>query len=97
MKTAQLIPVLSVAMLVAGAAMLTAGGAEVPAPGAPTARGEAKSREELKKKYLRPNDIPFPAENLYSKDKELPGRTLFFDPRLSGSRSMACSSCHNPG
>lgn len=97
MKTAQLMPVLSVAMLVAGAAILTAGGAEVPAPGAPAARGETKSREELKKKYLRPNDIPFPAENQYSKDKELLGRTLFFDPRLSGSRSIACSSCHNPG
>ena len=55
------------------------------------------SRSEMKKKYVRPSAIPFPAENSFSKEKELLGRTLFFDPRLSGSRSIACSTCHNPG
>ncbi|MCP5084332.1 MAG: hypothetical protein GY948_21800 [Alphaproteobacteria bacterium] len=25
------------------------------------------------------------------------GRTLFFDPKLSGSGNMACSTCHHPG
>jgi len=29
--------------------------------------------------------------------RELLGRTLFFDPRLSGSNWIACASCHNPG
>lgn len=62
------------------------------------ARTDAPSvRAELKKKYVRPAAIPFPDENRFSKEKELLGRTLFFDPRLSGSRSIACSTCHNPG
>jgi cytochrome c peroxidase len=55
------------------------------------------ARSETKKKYARPLAIPFPADNQFSKDKELLGRTLFFDPRLSGSHSIACSNCHNPG
>jgi cytochrome c peroxidase len=54
-------------------------------------------RAKWRKKYTRPAGAPFPADNLYSKDRELLGRTLFFDPRLSGSHSISCSSCHNPG
>jgi hypothetical protein len=34
---------------------------------------QGTSRVELKKKYIRPAEIPFPAENVYSKDKELLG------------------------
>ncbi|HJS75636.1 MAG TPA: cytochrome-c peroxidase, partial [Vicinamibacteria bacterium] len=30
-------------------------------------------------------------------DRELLGRTLFFDPRLSGSNFISCATCHNPG
>jgi cytochrome c peroxidase len=41
--------------------------------------------------------IPFPADNAYSAERELLGRTLFFDPRLSGSDWISCASCHNPG
>lgn len=59
-------------------------------------KAEPASRLEMKKKYVRPAAIPFPAENAFSKEKELLGRTLFFDPRLSGSGSIACSNCHNP-
>lgn len=55
------------------------------------------ARAKWRKKYARPASVPFPDDNLYSKDRELLGRTLFFDPRLSGSRSISCSSCHNPG
>jgi len=54
------------------------------------------SRLEWKKKYARPAATPFPPDNAYSKDRELLGKTLFFDPRLSGSRSMSCATCHNP-
>ena len=64
---------------------------------APGGRSETSARVEWKKKYVRPANIPYPAENKFSKEKELLGRTLFFDPRLSGSRSIACSNCHNPG
>jgi len=55
------------------------------------------ARPRWKLKYRRPVTIPFPAENSYSRDREILGKTLFFDPRLSGSRSTSCSSCHNPG
>lgn len=39
---------------------------------------------------------PHPADNPYSKEKAELGMMLFFDPRLSGSRQMACASCHDP-
>jgi len=40
--------------------------------------------------------VEFPADNLYSVDKALLGKTLFYDPRLSGSNQIACASCHDP-
>lgn len=49
------------------------------------------------KDYQRPDSIPFPNDNAFSKERELLGRTLFFDPRLSGSNWISCASCHNPG
>lgn len=56
-----------------------------------------KTREEWKAKYQRPTSVPFPEDNQYSPAKELLGRTLFFDPRISGSGWISCASCHNPG
>lgn len=38
----------------------------------------------------------FPDDNLHSKEKVLLGKTLFYDPRLSGSNQIACASCHDP-
>lgn len=40
--------------------------------------------------------VEHPSTNPYSKEKEELGRKLFFDPRLSESRQMACASCHDP-
>jgi cytochrome c peroxidase len=40
--------------------------------------------------------VEHPADNSHSPAKELLGRMLFFDPRLSGSGQMACASCHDP-
>lgn len=40
--------------------------------------------------------VEHPAANPHSTAKELLGRTLFFDPRLSGSEQIACASCHDP-
>ena len=51
---------------------------------------------EVKAKYRRPSKIPFPEENPYSKARWDLGKALFFDPRLSGSNSISCASCHNP-
>ena len=57
----------------------------------------AAAGDRLKATYERPADVPFPSHNTYSVDRELLGRTLFFDPRLSGSGWISCASCHNPG
>ena len=52
---------------------------------------------DLREGYRRPVEIPFPADNPYHAAKAQLGRTLFFDPILSGSRARSCGSCHNPG
>lgn len=54
-------------------------------------------RSELVKKYLRPPAPDFPSSNQYTAAREFLGRTLFFDPRLSGSSFISCATCHNPG
>jgi cytochrome c peroxidase len=41
-------------------------------------------------------EVEHPADNPHSAAKEALGRTLFFDPRLSGSEQIACASCHDP-
>ncbi len=51
---------------------------------------------KLKKNFERPKSIPYLSDNAYSKDREALGKSLFFEPRLSGSGSMSCSTCHNP-
>ncbi|MFT4031255.1 MAG: cytochrome-c peroxidase [Siphonobacter sp.] len=38
----------------------------------------------------------FPAYNPYSNEKVKLGKMLFFDPRLSASKQIACASCHDP-
>jgi len=55
------------------------------------------SRAEAKNRYVRPASIPFPKDNAFTASREILGRTLFFDTRLSGSGWISCASCHNPG
>jgi len=38
----------------------------------------------------------YPGANPYSAQKAKLGKMLFFDPRLSKSKQIACSSCHDP-
>jgi cytochrome c peroxidase len=47
-------------------------------------------------KYLRPAKAPEPADNVGTPARVALGKTLFFDPRLSGSNWISCASCHNP-
>lgn len=54
------------------------------------------SRQDAKAQFRRPSEIPFPANNPYSKEKAALGRMLFFDPLLSGSGARSCATCHNP-
>lgn len=39
---------------------------------------------------------PAPSENPITPAKVVLGKTLFFDPRISGSAQIACASCHDP-
>ena len=39
----------------------------------------------LRQQYVRPTATPYPDDDPYSPAKEALGRTLFFDPLLSGS------------
>lgn len=52
---------------------------------------------ELRLKFKRPVEIPFPEANPFTSEKFYLGKKLFFDPKLSRSEDLACSSCHNPG
>jgi cytochrome c peroxidase len=45
---------------------------------------------------LRPVAVPAPADNIPNEARVELGRALFFDPRLSGSAMISCSTCHNP-
>ena len=51
---------------------------------------------KLKSLYTRPNSIPYREGNPYSPEKELLGKMLFFEPRLSKNGLMSCATCHNP-
>src|SRR5215467_11941044 len=46
--------------------------------------------------YTRPKAVTYPADNSYTPEREMLGKTLFFDPRLSGSNWISCATCHNP-
>jgi cytochrome c peroxidase len=50
----------------------------------------------LKRQYWRPAAVPYPQDDPFSRAKEQLGRTLFFDPILSGARVRSCATCHNP-
>jgi cytochrome c peroxidase len=66
-------------------------------PKAAKAIASTTAMETLRAKYARPEAVPYPADNVPSAAKTLLGVTLFFDPRLSVSNFIACSTCHNPG
>jgi len=51
--------------------------------------------EELKSWRL--SEITYPESNPYQKATEELGKQLFFDPRLTGDRTLSCAACHFPG
>jgi cytochrome c peroxidase len=61
------------------------------------AAAEPRSRDDMKKDFVRPAGVPYPADNPYETHKVNLGQMLFFEPRLSGSKWISCASCHNPG
>ena len=86
------------------AALLVAAYATAPAApdSAPTIPDHLPSGEPsaipdaARAEYRRPDAIPYPDSNPYTAAKDDLGRTLFFDTRLSGSQTHACSTCHDP-
>lgn len=46
--------------------------------------------------YLRPHAVPAPEDNKPTAVRVELGKALFFDPRLSGSNTISCATCHNP-
>lgn len=83
---------------IAGVALTAAGFAvAAPPPPARTAKaGGPYQREAARKEFLRPEGIPFPEDNRYSRARADLGKALFFDPRLSANGTIACASCHRP-
>lgn len=93
--------VLGVAVLAMAAVggILIADARTEPRPSSPRSNAAEKGENPsatLRARYGRPDAIPFPRENPYTDAKYRLGHALFFDPRLSGSNSMSCATCHNP-
>ncbi len=53
------------------------------------------AEEELKSWRLP--EVTYPTSNPYQKATEDLGKQLFFDPRLTGDRTLSCAACHFPG
>jgi cytochrome c peroxidase len=54
------------------------------------------SMAALRADYVRPQTIPFPANDPFSAAKARLGKMLFFEPLLSGHRTRSCATCHEP-
>jgi cytochrome c peroxidase len=52
--------------------------------------------DETHNRFRIPNFVPNPPENQMTPERIELGKMLFFDPRLSGSGSVSCATCHNP-
>lgn len=79
---------IGIAVLIAAAIVVAVSAAD---------RSTIAGADRYKKDYRRPAGVPHPEDNAPSAAREQLGRTLFFDPRLSGSGWISCASCHNPG
>ena len=66
------------------------------APPPPAKEGAPYNREAARKEFRRPDTIPFPDDNRYTRAGAELGKMLFFDARLSATGSIACASCHRP-
>jgi cytochrome c peroxidase len=57
--------------------------------------GYSQTITALQEKYMAP-EIKEPILNKTNDFRTKLGKTLFFDPRLSGSNWISCATCHNP-
>ncbi|MCM4151641.1 cytochrome-c peroxidase [Arenibacter sp. N53] len=58
--------------------------------------GDSVQSKEIAKVAALPKSIKMPLDNPNSKEKELLGKLLFYDPILAGGKDIACASCHHP-
>jgi len=56
----------------------------------------AASTDVQREPFRRPATIPAPADQPLTDAKIVLGKTLFFDPLLSGSGTVSCATCHSP-
>ena len=109
MRSALLVLASALILGLAGTAYLQ-GTAEPPdAPGAPAGEptqeteAQASETDDLLLTRARamfepiPTEIPELEGNPFTAEKEILGRALWFDPRLSSSWFISCNSCHNLG
>lgn len=47
-------------------------------------------------KWLRPAEVPYPADNKSTTKRVELGKLLYFDVRLSASEKISCATCHDP-
>ncbi len=47
-------------------------------------------------KWLRPTEVPQPANNKLNADRIKLGTLLYFDVRLSAANDISCATCHHP-
>jgi cytochrome c peroxidase len=59
------------------------------------AHADADEDATLRAAFLRPEKVPFPADNPYSDKKRALGEALFHDKRLSADFSLSCATCHD--
>jgi len=55
----------------------------------------ASATEDMKK-WLRPAEVPQPANNKLTPERIELGKLLYFDVRLSSSEKISCATCHHP-
>jgi cytochrome c peroxidase len=85
-STPALLSIPAIGLLLAQAALGTAAGTP----------GRSAELQTALADYQRTAAMPVPKTNPMTAQKIALGQTLFFDPRLSGSRALSCATCHNP-
>jgi cytochrome c peroxidase len=53
-------------------------------------------RSDQDKKWLLPDEPPYPELNQPTTDRVTLGKMLYFEPRISGNGITSCATCHNP-
>lgn len=57
---------------------------------------DVEKYEELIAQFDPLGEVPIPEDNPMTEEKVELGKTLYFDPRLSGNDEISCATCHVP-